>query len=149
MSTGMSKQFASKDDHLSRVSKDGTPRAGLNNLIAAAVPLSILARARTKDASRSIPGSSVTLRLESITLSFGGLTALADFDLAVFTGEIRAIIGPNGAGKSSLLNVISGIYRPQRGHVWIEGQKLARVRRSSWRGSALREHFRIFRSSKD
>ena len=77
MITGMNKQFASKDDHLSRVSKDGTQK-----LIAAAVPLSFLPGASTKEASRSIPGPSPTLRLESITLSFGGVTALADFDLS-------------------------------------------------------------------
>jgi branched-chain amino acid transport system ATP-binding protein len=71
--------------------------------------------------------SSEPLRLESITLSFGGVTALQDFNLAVAPGEIRAIIGPNGAGKSSLLHVISGIYRPQRGLVWIDEQKFARV----------------------
>ena len=68
--------------------------------------------------------SSEPLRLESITLSFGGVTALKDFNLAVATGEIRAIIGPNGAGKSSLLHVISGIYRPQRGLVWIDRAKI-------------------------
>lgn len=62
---------------------------------------------------------STALRLQSVTLSFGGVIALADIDLAVGAGEIRAIIGPNGAGKSSLINVISGIYRPDGGRVWI------------------------------
>jgi branched-chain amino acid transport system ATP-binding protein len=78
---------------------------------------------------RSFPAaaSSEPLRLESITLAFGGVTALKDINLAVAPGEIRAIIGPNGAGKSSLLNVISGIYRPQHGLVWIDQQKFARV----------------------
>ena len=78
---------------------------------------------------RSFPEatSSEQLRLESITLAFGGVTALKDFNLAVASGEIRAVIGPNGAGKSSLLHVISGIYRPQHGLVWIAGQKFARV----------------------
>jgi ABC-type branched-subunit amino acid transport system ATPase component len=42
---------------------------------------------------------------------------LKDINLAATLGEIRAIIGPNGAGKRSLLHVISGIYRPQRGLV--------------------------------
>jgi branched-chain amino acid transport system ATP-binding protein len=74
------------------------------------------------DAAASEP-----LRLESITLAFGGVTALKDFNLAVAPGEIRAIIGPNGAGKSSLLDVISGIYRPQRGLVWIDGKNFSRV----------------------
>jgi branched-chain amino acid transport system ATP-binding protein len=67
------------------------------------------------------------LKLESVTLAFGGITAVEDVDLTVEHGEIRAIIGPNGAGKSSLLNVISGIYRPQSGRVWIDGWRFSRV----------------------
>ena len=86
-----------------------------------------LAGATNQDTSRATAPSSAPLRLESITLAFGGVTALKDFDLAVATGEIRAIIGPNGAGKSSLLHVISGIYRPQRGLVWIDQQRFAWV----------------------
>lgn len=77
----------------------------------------------------------LALELRGIDLSFGGIAALQDIDLAVRHGEIRAIIGPNGAGKSSLINVISGVYRPDRGHVTIDGtayrpvptQKLARL----------------------
>jgi len=57
------------------------------------------------------------LTLEDISLSFGGVTALQAIDLQVAAGEIRAVIGPNGAGKSSLLNVVSGIYRPDSGRV--------------------------------
>jgi branched-chain amino acid transport system ATP-binding protein len=57
------------------------------------------------------------LALDGISLSFGGVAALRDIDLHVASGEIRAIIGPNGAGKSSLLNVVSGLYRADRGHV--------------------------------
>jgi branched-chain amino acid transport system ATP-binding protein len=70
---------------------------------------------------------SPALRLEAATLSFGGVIALADIDLSVDSGEIRAIIGPNGAGKSSLINVISGIYRPDSGKVWIGEQSFAQV----------------------
>jgi branched-chain amino acid transport system ATP-binding protein len=100
--------------------------SSMSNGIAKSTPQSLLNRSN-EEADRPIPAISPTLRLESITLSFGGVRAVADFDLAVDTGEIRSIIGPNGAGKSSLLNVISGIYRPQRGHVWIDGRKFARV----------------------
>lgn len=71
--------------------------------------------------------NAAALRLEGIGLSFGGVAALTDVDLEVARGEIRAIIGPNGAGKSSLINVISGIYRPDRGKVTIGGQVFARV----------------------
>jgi branched-chain amino acid transport system ATP-binding protein len=67
------------------------------------------------------------LQLEAVKLAFGGVVALADIELSVHTGEIRAIIGPNGAGKSSLINVISGIYRPDAGKIWIGGQDFDQV----------------------
>lgn len=62
------------------------------------------------------------LKLEAIELSFGGVKALTAVDLSIEPGEIRAVIGPNGAGKSSLVNVISGIYRPDRGLVHVGGR---------------------------
>ncbi|WP_439403426.1 ABC transporter ATP-binding protein [Bradyrhizobium sp. DASA03068] len=58
------------------------------------------------------------LGLANISLTFGGIAALREIDLDVAVGEILAVIGPNGAGKSSLLNVVSGVYRPDRGEVW-------------------------------
>lgn len=61
------------------------------------------------------------LSLKGITLTFGGVTALSDIELNVAQGEIRAIIGPNGAGKSSLINLISGVYRPDCGTITIDG----------------------------
>lgn len=67
------------------------------------------------------------LILRQVTLSFGGITALSKFDLAVAPGEIRAIIGPNGAGKSSLINLISGIYRPDSGRIGIGSRSFASV----------------------
>jgi branched-chain amino acid transport system ATP-binding protein len=57
------------------------------------------------------------LAVEGITLRFGGVTALQDLSLDVCQGELLAIIGPNGAGKTSLLNAISGLYRPQTGQI--------------------------------
>lgn len=62
-----------------------------------------------------------TLALEGISLSFGGVKALTQVDLSVNSGEIRAIIGPNGAGKSSLINVISGLYKPDEGLIRLVG----------------------------
>ncbi len=72
-------------------------------------------------------GSSAALALDNVTLSFGGVTALANVDLSVRPGEIKAIIGPNGAGKSSVINIISGVYRPDRGLVTINGVPYAGV----------------------
>jgi branched-chain amino acid transport system ATP-binding protein len=64
----------------------------------------------------------VILRLENISLAFGGVKALTDISFDVREHEIRAIIGPNGAGKSSMLNVISGVYHPQQGLVMYRGE---------------------------
>jgi branched-chain amino acid transport system ATP-binding protein len=76
---------------------------------------------------RSKVASSLALRLDAISLSFGGVKALSDINLTIAPGEIRAIIGPNGAGKSSLLNVITGIYQPDHGQVWIGDQRFSCV----------------------
>lgn len=67
------------------------------------------------------------LTLEGICLSFGGVNALTDVDLSVNSGEIRAIIGPNGAGKSSLINIISGIYKPKKGVIRLDSDTFSFV----------------------
>lgn len=68
------------------------------------------------------------LALDGIDLSFGGVVALSGLDLAVAEGEICAVIGPNGAGKSSLLNIISGLYRPRAGSITFAGHRYAELR---------------------
>ena len=65
----------------------------------------------------------VILNLEGISLSFGGVNALQDISFDVREHEVRAIIGPNGAGKSSMLNVINGVYHPQKGVITFHGEK--------------------------
>lgn len=60
---------------------------------------------------------STCLTVDSVLLSFGNTVALNRVSFDVRTGEIRAIIGPNGAGKTSMLNCISGFYRPQEGRI--------------------------------
>lgn len=67
------------------------------------------------------------LVLDDVSLSFGGVAALSGVSLSVEGGEIRAIIGPNGAGKSSLVNIISGIYRPDHGTVRLGSQSFRQV----------------------
>ena len=59
----------------------------------------------------------VTLSVENVSLAFGGVKALSDVSFDVREHEVRAIIGPNGAGKSSMLNVINGVYHPQKGKI--------------------------------
>lgn len=65
----------------------------------------------------------VILKLDRISLAFGGVKALTDISFDVREHEIRAIIGPNGAGKSSMLNVINGVYHPQQGTITFRGRE--------------------------
>jgi branched-chain amino acid transport system ATP-binding protein len=64
----------------------------------------------------------VIVKLDDISLSFGGVKALTGITFDVREHEIRAIIGPNGAGKSSMLNVINGVYHPQQGTITFRGE---------------------------
>jgi branched-chain amino acid transport system ATP-binding protein len=68
------------------------------------------------------------LEAEGVSLRFGGVTALSDISFAVRRGEIFSIIGPNGAGKTSMVNCISGRYRPTEGRILFEGRDVTRVR---------------------
>ena len=63
-------------------------------------------------------------RLEDVHLSFAGVKAINGVDFEVRPSELFAIIGPNGAGKTSLFNVLSGVYRPQRGSVEFLGRSI-------------------------
>jgi branched-chain amino acid transport system ATP-binding protein len=64
----------------------------------------------------------VVLKVEDVSLSFGGVKALQGVSFDVREHEIRAIIGPNGAGKSSMLNVVNGVYTPQQGRITFRGK---------------------------
>ncbi|WEV79471.1 ABC transporter ATP-binding protein [Janibacter cremeus] len=67
-----------------------------------------------------LPAGETLLDVEDVTLRFGGVTALRGVSFSVTEGHIHSIIGPNGAGKSSLLNCISGLYRPQEGQIRLQ-----------------------------
>jgi len=67
------------------------------------------------------PADEACLRVQDIHLNFGGVKALTGVSFQVHRGEITSIIGPNGAGKTSMLNVVSGFYRPSRGRIFFEG----------------------------
>jgi len=67
----------------------------------------------------------VMLSVEGVSLAFGGVKALAEVSFDVRSHEVRAIIGPNGAGKSSMLNVLNGVYHPQKGRIRFRGREFA------------------------
>jgi ABC-type branched-subunit amino acid transport system ATPase component len=64
------------------------------------------------------------LEIKGVSLNFGGLAVVVELDIDVDRGEIVSVIGPNGAGKTTLFNLITGIYRPETGDIFLEGKSL-------------------------
>jgi len=64
------------------------------------------------------------LKVNNVSLNFNGLDALSSVNLEVKEGLVTALIGPNGAGKTTLFNVITGVYKPDKGNVEIDGLDL-------------------------
>ncbi|QAA35088.1 ABC transporter ATP-binding protein [Clostridium manihotivorum] len=65
------------------------------------------------------------LSADKITMKFGGLTAVKDFSLELNKGEIVALIGPNGAGKTTAFNMITGVYTPTEGKIFLNKEKIS------------------------
>jgi branched-chain amino acid transport system ATP-binding protein len=77
-----------------------------------------LSRAYRHNLNRStLSAGALQLAVDRVGIRFGGVRALEEVSLQVRQGDIHAVIGPNGAGKTSLLNCISGLYRPQQGSI--------------------------------
>ena len=64
------------------------------------------------------------LKIENVTMQFGGVVAVDNMNLSIDKGEIVALIGPNGAGKTTAFNVVTGVYQPTNGAVWFQGEKI-------------------------
>ena len=64
------------------------------------------------------------LEVQSLSLRFGGIVALADLNIKVREGGLHAVIGPNGAGKTSLFNCLSGVYRPTTGNIFLKDREI-------------------------
>ena len=65
------------------------------------------------------------LRVENVTMQFGGVVAIDNLSMEVHEGEIVALIGPNGAGKTTAFNCITGVYEPTNGAVYFDDQLIA------------------------
>src|SRR5215475_1277392 len=81
------------------------------------------------------------LVVDKVLLRFGGVTALHNVSFEIEQGTIQALVGPNGAGKTSLLNCISGVYRPQRGTVRFDGRDISRLSPSERTGLGIARTF--------
>ncbi len=70
------------------------------------------------------PDTSALLRVDNVVKQFGGFRALDGISFGLSTGEVLGLVGPNGSGKTTCINVISGIYRPDGGQIYFEGQRI-------------------------
>ena len=64
------------------------------------------------------------LKVDNVTMKFGGVTAVNNLNIEIQEGRIEALIGPNGAGKTTAFNVITGVYMPTEGNVYYKGEKI-------------------------
>jgi branched-chain amino acid transport system ATP-binding protein len=65
------------------------------------------------------------LKIDHLDKSFGGLAAVSNFNLQLDAGAIQGVIGPNGAGKTTVFNLITGVYRPDRGSIRLNGTEIS------------------------
>ncbi len=89
------------------------------------------------------------LRISNLTMRFGGLVAVDNFDLDLPEGKIFGLIGPNGSGKTTVFNVITGFYKPTSGHVFLQDKEITNLGPDRVCGLGLTRIFqnsRVFRN---
>jgi branched-chain amino acid transport system ATP-binding protein len=82
-------------------------------------------RRMTMSVSTELHGNQeILLTVDNVTKRFGGVVAVDDCSLYIRRGTITGLIGPNGAGKTTLFNMIAGVYPPDAGRIWFEGERI-------------------------
>ena len=87
----------------------------------------------------------MSIEVRNVTKTFGSFTAVNDVSLQVPDGELVALLGPSGSGKTSLLRIIAGLERPDRGQVLFEGQDATRRDAKDRRVGFVFQHYALFR----
>ncbi|SFG85856.1 ribose transport system ATP-binding protein [Halopelagius inordinatus] len=95
--------------------------------------------ANTDLSERTVQDSAVRFEVENIRKEFTNVVALDDVNFELRTGEVVGLVGENGAGKSTLLNILSGIYQQDRGHIYVDGERVSitNPREASQHGVAI------------
>ncbi len=88
----------------------------------------------------------IAIELRKICKTFGKVVANKDVDLTVYEGEILSILGENGSGKTTLMNMISGIYYPDSGQIFVNGQEVSIQSPNdafSYKIGMIHQHFKL------
>jgi branched-chain amino acid transport system ATP-binding protein len=89
------------------------------------------------------------LEAQGVTIRFGGLTAVSNFNLAVIPHELLGLIGPNGAGKTTIFNMLTGVYKPTEGEIRIGGVSTKELKPYDITGLGVARTFQNIRLFKD
>src|SRR3546814_70470 len=79
---------------------------------------------RGEDGMTRLPDAKPLLRADSLTMRFGGITAVSALSFDIMPGQVVGLIGPNGAGKTTCFNMLTGFYTPTEGRVWFKDREI-------------------------
>ena len=89
------------------------------------------------------------LEVRNIGISFGGLKAVNDFSLTIEKGQLYGLIGPNGAGKTTVFNLLTGVYKPDTGSIFLDGKNLTGKKTIEINQAGIARTFQNIRLFKD
>lgn len=89
------------------------------------------------------------LDVKNISISFGGLRAVDDFSISIEKGQLYGLIGPNGAGKTTVFNLLTGVYKPDCGHILLDGQNITGKKTADINKAGIARTFQNIRLFKD
>src|SRR5205807_6271223 len=102
--------------------RDPVPGRGREHLD---LPASPQGAAMSEGAATMSDNGTPALEVRSASKYFGSVNALEDISLAVYPGQVTCVLGDNGAGKSTLIKILSGVYAPDRGEMFFEGEPVS------------------------
>lgn len=89
------------------------------------------------------------LEVKNLSISFGGLKAVDDFNIQIEEGQLYGLIGPNGAGKTTIFNLLTGVYKPDNGYILLDGKNIAGCKTTEINKAGIARTFQNIRLFKE